>query len=321
MKAISNAIKGVNYHNPQLAESLYELCRRATSRHIDGPDEILNQQVCPPVGSACSVRRQQDRDVEAMHLLGLPIAKLAVPQVVYMINSEMHTPYAAKDAAMCLKRRLQMDHPQKQYLGIILTSKVLQECHAAIGIYQGELLQEVAYILRTVRSSGPASARTRQVAMDVLRHFGSAGGDAYRNARQLGGPPAAATGSIMQARDPAAIAAERASLLDEIKRMCEQASASTEILNELTLNKDQGIAGTGTADDAAGLRKELLVDVRDLRKLFDQYMEQLAALQGPDAEEAMKAALEAVDNLDNALTLEKVSDESASAFCVFSSHY
>jgi hypothetical protein len=65
--------------------------------------------------------------------------------------------------------------------------QVLQECHAALGPYQGELLQEVAYILRTVRSSSPAAARTRQVAMDVLRHFGSAGGDAYRVARQQGG--------------------------------------------------------------------------------------------------------------------------------------
>jgi hypothetical protein len=37
----------------------------------------------------------------------------------------------------------------------------------------------------------------------------------------------------------AAVAAERASLLDEIKRMVEQASASTEILNELILNKEQ----------------------------------------------------------------------------------
>jgi hypothetical protein len=64
---------------------------------------------------------------------------------------------------------------------------VLQECHAALGPYQGELLQEVAYILRTLRSSSPAAARTRQVAMDVLRHFGSAGGDAYRVARQQGG--------------------------------------------------------------------------------------------------------------------------------------
>lgn len=71
--------------------------------------------------------------------------------------------------------------------------QVLQECHAAVGIYQGELLQEVAYILRTVRSSGPAAARTRQVAMDVLRHFGSAGGDAYRLARQQApGPPVGA---------------------------------------------------------------------------------------------------------------------------------
>lgn len=44
----------------------------------------------------------------------------------------------------------------------------------------------------------------------------------------------------------AAVAAERASLLDEIKRMCEQASASTEILNELILNKEQ-VGRVGTA--------------------------------------------------------------------------
>jgi hypothetical protein len=44
MKAISNALKGVTYHNPLWGESLYELCRRATSRHIDRPDEIINQQ-------------------------------------------------------------------------------------------------------------------------------------------------------------------------------------------------------------------------------------------------------------------------------------
>lgn len=73
-----------------------------------------------------------------------------------------------------------------------------------MGIYQGELLQEVAYILRTVRSSGPAAARTRQVAMDVLRHFGSAGGDAYRVARQQGGfVPAPQMGVVpAQNRDP-----------------------------------------------------------------------------------------------------------------------
>eukprot|EP00775_Hariotina_reticulata_P009920 gene9920-10077_t len=244
MKAISNAIKGVSYHNPQLGESLYELCRRATSRHIDRPDEILNQQI------------------------------------VYMINSEMHTPYAAKDACTCLKRRLQMDHPQKQYLAIILT----------------------------MRSSSPAAARTRQVAMDVLRHFGAAGGDAYRQARQVGGLGSGPSmlrpdGTPAGPRDPAAVAAERASLLDEIKRMVEQASASTEILNELILNKQQ--AGATTSDDSANLRKELLADVRELRKLFDLYMEQLATLTGADAEAAMKEALEAVDQLDNALTLEK----------------
>jgi hypothetical protein len=33
-----------------------------------------------------------------------------------------------QDAVTCLKRRLQMDHPQKQYLAIILTSKVHTLC-------------------------------------------------------------------------------------------------------------------------------------------------------------------------------------------------
>ncbi|KAF6252874.1 hypothetical protein COO60DRAFT_490623 [Scenedesmus sp. NREL 46B-D3] len=217
-------------------------------------------------------------------------------------------PFAAKDACTCLKRRLQMDHPQKQYLAIILTSKVLQECHAALGPYQGELLQEVAYILRTVRSSSPAAARTRQVAMDVLRHFGSAGGDAYRVARQQGGGAPAGSRVESVNRDPAAIAAERASLLDEIRRMCEQASASTEILNELILNKEQpggAAAGASATSESLGLRKELLADVAELRRLFDLYSDQLANLTGPDAEAAMKAALEAVDQLDGALSLEK----------------
>jgi hypothetical protein len=34
-----------SFHNPIFGESLYELCRRATTRQIDQPDEILNQQV------------------------------------------------------------------------------------------------------------------------------------------------------------------------------------------------------------------------------------------------------------------------------------
>lgn len=45
MQGIKNALKGVQYANPALGERLYELCRKATTRHIDRPDEILNQQV------------------------------------------------------------------------------------------------------------------------------------------------------------------------------------------------------------------------------------------------------------------------------------
>lgn len=48
--------------------------------------------------------------------------------------------------------------------------------------------------------------------------------------------------------------------------------------------------------------------MRELRRLLDGYMSQLAALTGADAEAAMKKALEAVDQLDAALTLEKVTE-------------
>jgi hypothetical protein len=46
--------------------------------------------------------------------------------------------------------------------------------------------------------------------------------------------------------------------------------------------------------------------VRELRRLLDGYMSQLATLTGSDVEAAMKKGLEAVDQLDAAVTLEKV---------------
>lgn len=53
MQGIKNALKGVQYSNPQLGERLYEICRKATSRHIDRPDEILNQQVRGEAAQSC----------------------------------------------------------------------------------------------------------------------------------------------------------------------------------------------------------------------------------------------------------------------------
>lgn len=56
MLGLKNALKGVQYANPALGERLYELCRKATSRHIDRPDEIINQQV-----RVCGVSRYAQR--------------------------------------------------------------------------------------------------------------------------------------------------------------------------------------------------------------------------------------------------------------------
>lgn len=61
MQGIKNALKGVQYSNPQLGERLYELCRKATSRHIDRPDEILNQQVLYRLYCLCERTAKQLR--------------------------------------------------------------------------------------------------------------------------------------------------------------------------------------------------------------------------------------------------------------------
>ncbi len=47
-------------------------------------------------------------------------------------------------------------------------------------------------------------------------------------------------------------------------------------------------------------------DVADMRKMFTSYLESMGSLEGPDVEQLMCSALEAVDQLDNALTLVKV---------------
>jgi len=69
-------------------------------------------------------------------------------------------------------------------------------------MYQAELLHEVACILRTQHTNSPAAARTRQAAMDALRHFGAGGVDAYRQARQYPGGPGAPPSMTTAQRDP-----------------------------------------------------------------------------------------------------------------------
>lgn len=44
-----------------------------------------------------------------------------------MINEERATPMAAADAVACLRKRLNMEHPQKQFLAVVLTAKVRRQ--------------------------------------------------------------------------------------------------------------------------------------------------------------------------------------------------
>lgn len=55
-----------------------------------------------------------------------------------------------QDIVNLLKKRLNQDKPQKQYLGIVLVGRVMSECPDAVGLLQEELLQEVAKIMAKV---------------------------------------------------------------------------------------------------------------------------------------------------------------------------
>ena len=85
-----------------------------------------------------------------------------------------------QDAVACLKKRLNMEHPQKQYLAVVLTAKVLREAGAAVGMYQAQLLQEVARVAARPSYNSPQAARAKQAAMEMLRDYGPLGQEAFR---------------------------------------------------------------------------------------------------------------------------------------------
>jgi len=197
-----------------------------------------------------------------------------------MINEERATPMAAADAAACLKKRLNMEHPQKQFLSVVLTAKVLREANAAVGAYTPELLQEVARVAARPSYSSPQASRAKQAAMELLRDYGQLGHEAFRqvaSASAFGRPTFAGgmqgvegvgPGGMMmgtpadaqqlqqqqppQRPDPAALAAVRESLLDEIVRMVHQAHGSCEILNEL-LTAEAAKGGAGARVSSCGV--------------------------------------------------------------------
>lgn len=103
------------FNNPIFGESLYELCRKATTRQIDYPDDILNQQVRSAggqgggaggqvVGAAgrhkhSAVGLQRTRARARLRCRSRPgtafLPPALPPQIVHMINEERATPMAA----------------------------------------------------------------------------------------------------------------------------------------------------------------------------------------------------------------------------------
>lgn len=277
---VTQRFKGNQYASNLLGESINELIQQATAKTLDQPDEDVNQRV------------------------------------VYAINSEAGTTQSTKEIVGMIKKRFRTDNAQKHYLGVVLIGKVLSECSGVLGPHQDELLQEVARVLTKPTRNHPAAARAKQAAKDVLRTYGRSGAEAFRSAAQqdyypprldpgMGPVSGPVQGPLHQgpggSEAVTTAAAERASIVDEVKRMIEQSKGHSELLNEMLVNQ----AG-GPADEfERELLKELLINVRELREMFNVYLEQLSAMEGPDSEALMCSALEAVDGLDNALALEK----------------
>lgn len=62
LRALAFKLNGPKFHNAAFGEALWEVARRATTRHIENPDEMLNQQVGERGGERR--RREQGRTRE-----------------------------------------------------------------------------------------------------------------------------------------------------------------------------------------------------------------------------------------------------------------
>ncbi|KXZ47369.1 hypothetical protein GPECTOR_36g90 [Gonium pectorale] len=261
---------GPKYADNLLGETLADQLRKATAKDLIQPSEELNSQV------------------------------------VDTINQDIVNGKDSREIVVLLKKRLRTDNPHKQWLAVKLVGRVMRDCSAAIGLHQEELLQEVARTMaRPARPESEAGKNTRAAAKELLRSYGRAAADAFRAVHRAGG---GSNATEYAAAVRSSQASEANSVVAEVQQLIEQASANTELLSEMLLAEQQGGAaqGAGAGSEFENeLTRDLVTEVRELRTLFDAYLEQLQALEGPEAEATMMRALEAVDALDGALALQK----------------
>mmetsp|Transcript_32751 Transcript_32751/g.72344 ORF Transcript_32751/g.72344 Transcript_32751/m.72344 type:complete len:639 (-) Transcript_32751:491-2407(-) len=286
---IQYKLTGQKYHNNLLGESLQDLLRKATAKTLEQPDEATNQQV-----------------IETIH-------------------QEATSGKDTKEIVSMLKARLRMDHPQKQWLAVKLMEQVMQECHTVLGGYQEEFLQEVARVMaRPAKPDTDAGKRARQAAKELLRKYGRAGTDAFRQINQEGLPRAPAgyypppgqypvypaPGGTAYGYPPPGgapppgggdgVNIEKESVISEVTMLIDKAKSNTELLSDMLVNQ------SAQPDDfESELVKDLVTEVRELRELFTAYLEQMSAMEGAEMEVLLVQALEAADLLDGALALQK----------------
>ncbi|GIL75610.1 hypothetical protein Vretimale_15135 [Volvox reticuliferus] len=269
---------GPKYADNLLGESLQDQLRKATGRELLEPSEELTSQV------------------------------------VDTINQEIADGKDSKEIVGILKKRLRNDNPHKQWLTVLLVGRVMRDCAGALGSHQEELLQEVARVMaRPARQDSSAGRTTRQAAKELLRSYGRRGSIAFRAVNRSTLETASASAEYAAAIN-AAVAREAAIVVQEVKSLIEQAQANTELLSEMLVAEQEhdGQLGPKSSAGPAGdefeneLTRELVTEVRELRGLFDAYLEQLQSMSGePQVDEMMIKALEAVDMLDGALALQK----------------
>ncbi|PNW74097.1 hypothetical protein CHLRE_13g585100v5 [Chlamydomonas reinhardtii] len=284
-QGVLEKLTGPKYADNLLGESLQDQLRKATAKELVGPNEELNSQV------------------------------------VDTINQDIANGKDSKEIVSLLKKRLRTDNPHKQWLAVQLVGRVLRDCSAGIGLHTEDVLQEVARAMaRPAKADSDAGRITRQAAKELLRSFGRAGAGAVRAANRSVVEDARTHSrnamNLHASAGGAPVNAEAASLVAEVQMLVEQANANTELLSEMLITGDQAAGASGPAAAAGGakdefeneLTRELVTEVRELRGLFDAYLEQLQALMssgqgGPDVEAALMRALEAGDMLDGALAL------------------
>lgn len=191
-----------------------------------------------------------------------------------------------------LRKQLRSMHSQKQWLTMVLIRVVLTECRSHVQPVLLEILEAVSVIAAMdTRTSNQALRNAKQVAMEILSSHGSVGNQAFRRGTGVGvsHQRSASTHATPSQKEPEWS-------LGFVKEYDESCKNHYEVLRGL-------IAGGEQHELTTGLIQDLIVEIKQMRKVFVKAVERLSNHSGNEVETGIAKALGHIDAIDKTIEM------------------